>query len=95
MAKDHHADYSGASVRERFKDRNSSPPYYSLLIVLSEGCFMPSKQQFWDYIVTVEIKVSAADREEAKQIIIKELSASHILPNETVTIVRVKPIIKK
>jgi len=54
---------------------------------------MPSKQQFWDYIVTVDIKVSAANREEAKQIVIKELSASHI-PNETVTIVRVQPIIK-
>ena len=56
---------------------------------------MPSKQQFWDYIVTVEIKVSAADREEAKQIVIKELSDLHTLPNETVTIVRVKPVIKK
>jgi len=53
---------------------------------------MPSKQQFWDYIVTVEIKVSAADREEAKQIVAKGLSTSQC---DTVTIVRVKPIIKK
>ena len=54
---------------------------------------MPTKQ-FWDYMVTVEIRVSAADREEAKQMILTSL-ALNTLPNEAVTIVRVRPIIKK
>jgi len=54
---------------------------------------MPNKQ-FWDYIVTVEIRVGAANREEAKQIILTSL-ALNILPNEAVTIIRVRPIIKK
>jgi hypothetical protein len=50
---------------------------------------MPAKQ-FWDYIVTVEIKLSAADREEALQIIRKETSTPGFM-----TIVRVRPVIKK
>ena len=50
---------------------------------------MPAKQ-FWDYIVTVEIKLPAADRDEAQQIIRKELSTPGIM-----TIVRVRPVIKK
>jgi hypothetical protein len=54
---------------------------------------MPTKQ-YWDYIVTVEIKVQATDREEAKQIILDEFLYSHIRP-ENATIVRVRPIIKK
>lgn len=49
---------------------------------------MPSKQ-FWDYIVTFEIKVSAADREEAKLIASKATSIS------SASIVRVRPVIKK
>ena len=55
---------------------------------------MPNKKQFWDYMVTLEIKVSATNREEAKQMITDDLSSLHILP-ENATIVRIRPIIKK
>ena len=57
---------------------------------------MPNKNQFWDYIVTLEIRVSAADREEAKRIIIDDfLSTPRTISNESITIVRVRPTIKK
>lgn len=54
---------------------------------------MPAKQ-FWDYIVTIEIKVPATNREEAKQIVMNDLYSLHI-PHESAAIVRVRPIIKK
>ena len=56
---------------------------------------MSSKHQFWDYVVTFEIKISAANREEAKQMIITELNNLPTLQKETVTIIRVRPVIKK
>lgn len=57
---------------------------------------MPIKNQFWDYIVTLEIRVSATDREEAKRIITEDfLSLPRAIPDEAITIVRVRPIIKK
>ncbi len=54
---------------------------------------MPNKQ-YWDYIVTVEIKVPAVDREEAKRKMSNEL-AYFGYDSADATIVRVRPIIKK
>ena len=54
---------------------------------------MPNKQ-FWDYIVTIDIKVAASNREEAKQIVMADLFSLHI-PHENATIVRIRPVIKK
>jgi len=54
---------------------------------------MPNKQ-FWDYIVSVEIKVLATNREEAKQMVMNDLYSLHI-PHENAAIVRIRPVIKK
>ena len=57
---------------------------------------MDKKRQFWAYIVTLDVKVSAPSREEAKQIVndniisFREWSS----PIETIIIRRVKPVAK-
>lgn len=68
--------------------RNQIPNFFFLRVYL-----MPNKQ-YWDYIVTVEIKVPAVDREEAKRKMSNEL-AYFGYDSADATIVRVRPIIKK
>jgi len=57
---------------------------------------MPSKQQFWDYIVTLEIRVSAGNREQAKEIVNDEFVNPKRWPSaiQSVAITRIKPIAK-
>lgn len=57
---------------------------------------MDKKKQFWAYIVTLDVKVSAANREEAKQMVNDNIIIFRGWPSpiETIVIRRVKPVAK-
>jgi hypothetical protein len=57
---------------------------------------MDKKRQFWAYIVTLDVKVSAPNREEAKQIVNDNIISFREWPSpiETIVIRRVKPVAK-
>jgi len=57
---------------------------------------MDKKKQFWDYMVTLNIRVSAGSREQAKEIVNDEFVSSKHWPSpiQTVAITRIKPVAK-
>jgi len=57
---------------------------------------MDKKRQFWAYIVTLDVKVSAPNRDEAKQIVNDNIISFRGWPSpiETIVIRRVKPVAK-
>jgi len=54
------------------------------------------KKQFWDYMVTLNIRVSASSREQAKEIVDDEFVNPKHWPSpiQTVAITRIKPVAK-
>ena len=57
---------------------------------------MDKKKQFWDYMVTLNVRVSASSREQAKEIVDDEFVNPKHWPSpiQTVAITRIKPVAK-